>query len=228
MAEFTGFPHETVSFFARLAKNNDKYWFNEHKAEFQDQVLRPAQAFVVAMGERLRKLRPAVQADPRVDKSIFRIYRDTRFSKGKQPFKTHLGIFFWEGSGKKMECPGFYFHLEPNYFMLAAGIYFFPPPLLARYRESVADAKRGPALARTIAKVQKNKGIQIGGEHYKRVPRGFPQDHPRADLLRYQALYAFSETALPKELTSAKVLDYAEQRWAKMVPVHAWLVDLIK
>jgi uncharacterized protein (TIGR02453 family) len=228
MSNFNGFPRETVSFFKQLTANNDKYWFAEHKPDFEAHVLRPAQEFVIAMGERLHKLRPAINADPRVDKSIFRIHRDTRFTKGKQPYKTHLGIFFWEGAGKKMECPGFYMQVEPGYFMLAAGIYFFPPNLLERYRESVADDKRGPALARAVAKVEKNKGLLVGGEHYKRVPRGFPPDHPRADLLRYQALYAFQETKLPAELYSAKILDYAYQRWAPMVPVQAWLAEMIK
>ena len=81
----------------------------------------PARLFVGEMGARLKKLSPGVQADPRVDKSIFRIFRDTRFSRDKTPYKTHLGIWFWEGDGPRMECSGFYFHLDPPKLMNGSG-----------------------------------------------------------------------------------------------------------
>ncbi len=79
---FDGFPRETVSFLSELAKNNDKAWFEERKGDYEQEVLEPARAFVAAMGERLKKISQGVVADPRRDKSIFRIYRDVRFGKG--------------------------------------------------------------------------------------------------------------------------------------------------
>jgi len=115
-AAFNGFPRELIQFYQGLSRNNDKSWFNEHKDIYARHVIAPAQDFVVSMGERLRMLSPGIVADTRANGagSIFRIYRDLRFSKDKRPYKTFLGIFFWEGSGKKMENPGFYFHMEPS------------------------------------------------------------------------------------------------------------------
>jgi uncharacterized protein (DUF2461 family) len=78
---FTGFPEESTQFFTELKTNNNKAWFDAHKPDFEKYVLAPARDFVVALGERLRELSPDVVADPRVNKSIFRIYRDIRFSK---------------------------------------------------------------------------------------------------------------------------------------------------
>ena len=226
MTAFKGFPRESVAFLAALAKNNDKYWFAEHKGEYEEHVLQPAQALVAAMGERLKTLRPRVIADPRVNKSIFRVHRDTRFSGDKRPYKTHLGVFFWEGAGKKMESSGFYFHVEPGYFMVAAGIYFFPPRLLSLYRENVAHERHGAALARIVKQVQKDGKVLVGGEHYRRVPRGYDPEHPRGELLRYHALYAFVESKVPKELFSGALIAHCLQLWTPMVPLHDWLVEM--
>ncbi len=113
MNTFKGFSKGAVEFYLQLAKNNNKAWFDEHKSEFERQVMDVAKDFVYSMGSLLKELSPNVIADPRVNGSIFRPYRDTRFSNDKTPYKTHLGIFFWEGKGPKMDCPGYYFHLEP-------------------------------------------------------------------------------------------------------------------
>ena len=98
---------------------------------------------------------PGVVADPRTNGagSIFRIYRDTRFSKDKRPYKTYLGILFWQGRGKKMENPGFYFHLEPKGLMLGAGTYTFMKQGLEAFRKAVVHRTRGPALAKAVKKV---------------------------------------------------------------------------
>ncbi len=134
---FGGFPGDCVKFLQNLSQNNTKHWFQQHKDDYKDNVLAPAQDFVVALGERLRKISPRVVAVPRVDRSIFRIYRDTRFTRDKSPFKTHLAIWLWEGDWPKNDNSGFYFHLEPPSLMLGVGIYIFPKPLLEEFRESV-------------------------------------------------------------------------------------------
>ena len=98
---FNGFPKEGLKFLANLKKNNTKLWFEQHREDYNEFVLGPARDFVVAMGDKLKKISPKIIADPRIDKSIFRIYRDTRFSKDKSPYKTNIGIYFWEGKSKK-------------------------------------------------------------------------------------------------------------------------------
>ena len=220
---FPGFPKETARFFRLLEKNNSKAWFEAHRPYFERNVLEPSRAFVVAMGERLARLSPDVNADPRTDRSIFRLHRDVRFSKDKSPYKTNLGLYFWEGSGKRMECPGYYFHLEPPNLMLGAGMYVFPKPVLARYRKAVVDPRKGAALRRVVARLEK-KGYEVGGEHYKRVPRGFDPDHPSADLLRHNGLWVGTEVRIPKELQGPAIVRWCFDRFRAMDPLQRWVV----
>ena len=224
--EFKGFPKECITFFNELKDNNNTTWFRQHKYEYDEYVLEPARTFITDMGEQLRLIAPKINADPRVNRSLFRINRDTRFSKDKTPYKTHLAIWFWEGSGPRMECSGYYFHLEPDRLMLGVGIYCFPKPLIGRYREFVVHKKHGPALVKAIAEVIEAGDYNLGGEHYKRVPRGYDPGHKNAALLRHNGLYAGAETGIPDELFSEELLDYCFERFHQMTPIHTWLVGL--
>ncbi|MHA1569465.1 MAG: DUF2461 domain-containing protein [Alphaproteobacteria bacterium] len=222
---FTGFPREAVKFFRDLGKNNSKAWFEAHRDVYDEQIIAPARGFVIEMGDKLRRIAPTVQADPRTNKSIFRIYRDTRFSRDKSPYKMHLGIFFWEGSRPKMECSGFYFHLEPPNLMIGAGIYMFPKPLLEEYRNSVVHPVHGRALLDAVEPLIK-KGYGFGGEHYKRVLRGYDAEHPNAEWLKHNGLYVGFETKIPPELHSAKLVDFCFKHYKAMAPLHQWLVAM--
>ncbi|MGE5797815.1 MAG: TIGR02453 family protein, partial [Ignavibacteria bacterium] len=115
MSKMLSFPFNTQNFLKQLAKNNSKEWFEENREAFNNDFLQPAVQFVVDIGERLQTIVPEIMAVPKVDKSIFRLHRDVRFSKDKSPFKTNLGILLWEGKEKK-QSPGFYFHIEPKLF----------------------------------------------------------------------------------------------------------------
>jgi uncharacterized protein (TIGR02453 family) len=222
---FSGFPRDGVVFFEELKKNNEKEWFDRHKDRFQTAVMSPARAFVSAMGERLRAISPGVVADPRVNKSIFRINRDTRFSLDKSPYKTHLGIFFWEGRRPKMECSGYYFHLEPPRLMLGAGIYMFPRQLIHPFRTAAVDPDHGDRLAEIVETLKKKSRYEIGGVHYKRMPPGYDQEHPNAPLLLHNGLYVGSETEIPEELFSERLLGYCMKVFTDLHPLHQWLVE---
>jgi len=226
---FQGFFKDTVDFYRGLARHNDRAWFEAHREVFKEKVITPAQDFVLAMGERLRTLRPRVQADPRTNGSgsIFRIHRDIRFSKDKTPYQTHLGILFWEGPGKKMENPGYYFHLEPGRVMLAAGLYSFSGPVLKIFRESVVHPKHGPALARAVRKAQEAGGYQLGGRHYKKIPRGYENAKVRQEFLLHNGLYVYMESDVPAEVFTPGLIDYCLARWKDMTPVQVWTADLL-
>ncbi len=226
MIDFSGFSEETVQFFENLKKNNKKEWFQSHKETYETHVKEPAQEFVVAMGERLRRIAPGVQAIPKVNQSLFRINRDTRFSKDKSPYKTHLGIWFWEGAGKRMECSGFYFHLEGRRLLLGVGMHTFSPDTLRRYRDAVIDPKAGPRLTRAVNRVSKN-GYTIGTVHYKRVPRGYDPGHVRAELLRHNGLTAMIEAPLPEVYTTPGIIDYVLSHFENMAPIHQWLKGML-
>lgn len=226
IVEFQGFSKETVAFFETLKKNNNKAWFDGHRQDYENHVLKPAKAFVVAMGEKLRAAFPGIIASPKVNKSLFRITRDTRFRLDKRPYKTNLGIFFWEGSRPRMECSGFYFHLEPPKFLLGAGGYMLPRRWLDRYRRMVVDPEYGEELADVILKISKLKCWELGGRHYKRIPPGYDASHPNADLLLHNGLYAGCETDIPDELYSRKLIDYCWKKFHAMAPLHKWLVSI--
>lgn len=222
---FQGFPKEAVRFLSDLERNNDREWFEAHRSDFETHLMDPARGFVLAMGEQLREISPGVVADPRTDKSIFRIHRDTRFSKDKSPYKTHLGIFLWEGKRPKMECPGFYFHLEPRELMLGVGLYMFPKTMIEAYRRAVVHPVYGKALAEAVESVLSDNDFTLGGKHYKRVPAGFDADHPNAELLLHNGLHAgCSVSPLPSELFGAGILDYCLKRFEHLLPLHRWLV----
>lgn len=226
--EFQGFSKETVKFFNDLRKNNSIKWFEVHRKEYEAFVMNPAKAFVVAMGEKLRTLSKDIIAIPKVNKSLFRINRDTRFSPNKFPYKTNLGIFFWEGSPSRMESPGFYFHLEPPIILLGAGFYMFPKYLFDTYRNSVVHPKYGKELAGIMAKISRDTKYQIGGKHYKRVPSGYDPSHPNAELLLHNGLHVGFETQIPEEFYSEKILTYCFKKFQPIYPLHRWLMALVK
>lgn len=227
---FKGFPKELVTFYRELIHNNDRTWFEDHKGEYKQHVIAPAQQFVLAMGERLRSISSNVIADTRTNGagSIFRIYRDTRFSPDKSPYKMFLGIFLWEGNRKKVENSGYYFHLESNKLMLAVGIHIFPKPQLKIYRDAVVHPKHGMRLLEAVESVMALEDYQIGGSHYKRMPSGYDAKHKNAEFLLYNGLYAFVEGDIPDELHSEALLDYCFEKFHDMAPIHQWLVRVME
>jgi uncharacterized protein (TIGR02453 family) len=220
---FRGFPSEALKFFSELAVNNNKPWFDDHRADYDTYVLEPSREFVLAIGERLQELAPKVMADPRVNKSIFRIYRDTRFSKDKTPYKTHLALWFpVNQGGAKFDHPGYYFHLEAGNLMLGAGIYSFSKPLLKAYRDAVIDPKLGSALVKAI-KSAVDQGYGIGEKTYKRTPRGYDPDHKLAELLLYSGLTTGINLGIPQELHSIDLVGFCFQYFQDMAPIVNWL-----
>lgn len=226
MPKFEGFSKETLAFFAGLKKNNSSAWFDEHRKEYEQFVKRPTQLFVQAMEEPLMLLDSGINAVPKVNHSIFRLNRDTRFSNDKTPYKTNLGVWFWSGVRPRMECSGFYLQVENGEVMLGTGIYMFPRQLIGAYRDAVADPKKGALLAKLAAKLEKD-GYGIGGEYYKKVPAGYDKDSPQARFLRYNGIYAGFETKVPKEFHSAKFVDWCFIHFQKTLPLHQWLKDTL-
>lgn len=224
--EFNGFPKEFNKFFADLAQNNDKVWFNEHKPDYEKYVMEPSKAFVVAMGERLNELSTDIFAIPLVNKSLFRQNRDTRFSKDKSPYKTNLGILFWEGNRKRMECPGYYFHVELDGLMLGGGMHMFPKDMIDPYRKAVVNEKSGKELNNVKNDLKKDK-LSLSGLHYKRVPQGYEPDHSNSELLKHNGLYTMVETKIPKEFYSDKLIDYCFENFNRMYSLHQWILKYL-
>ena len=228
MTTFNGFPQQTVTFLLDLRHNNNREWFKTHKSEFDEYVTSPARLFSDAMIDALSKSLSEMGEDEPVKSSIFRIYRDIRFSKDKTPYKTHLSIWFWQGARPRMENSGFYFHLEPPKLMLAAGIHTFPKPVLKAYRNAVINEWSGSQLIKALHAVQSKGDFDIGQKRYKRIPRGFAKDHPRADFLLFSGLTASEEDLIPEVLYTNELVDYCLKSFEWMYPLHCWLQTLLE
>ena len=227
MHEFQGFPEDTLHFLYELSLNNDKAWFEANKQRYQDNVLAHAPAFVEALGARLQEgISPGIVYDTRMNGagSMMRIYRDTRFSRDKTPYKTNVAFVFWEGPAKKMENPSFGFQFGTFGAGLYGGVFGFTSELLAKYRRAVDDAKTGPALEAALASVRAAGAYTIDGEQYKRVPSGFPADHPRADLLLYKGLHASAPQFDIQLVTQPELVDICYEHCRNMAPLQQWLV----
>jgi len=224
---FSGFGMECFEFLVELKHHNERTWFNANKKRYLTHVIGPAKAFVGEFGKRLKELSENLVADDRTNGagSIFRIYRDTRFSKDKTPYKTHLGILFWEGPHKKMTSPGYYFHIDPEGVTVHGGMYVFPKPVLTTYRNAVAQEPSASEIRSVVSELD-SAGLRIGGHHYKRVPRGFDKDHVNAELLKHKGLYAVGEPIPPAESSQPDFLDRCFEQCERIVDLHRWLTAL--
>jgi uncharacterized protein (TIGR02453 family) len=215
------FPVETVAFLTDLRAHNDKAWFDANRARYESAHVEPAKAFVEVIGPELKKLVPGIHAEPRVHGSIFRINRDIRFSSDKRPYKDHLDFWFWEGD-RKSAASALFLRVWPDGVVVGAGAHGFDKYQLAAYRDAVADPTAGAKLA-TIVNDLEVAGHEIGGETYKRVPRGYAVDGIAERLLCHSALYVHAE--LPaKTASSASCIDTVLGRWRVFLDVHRWLV----
>jgi uncharacterized protein (TIGR02453 family) len=215
------FPAETLEFMTDLRAHNDKAWFDANRARYEADYVEPAKEFIEVIGPRLNELVPGIRAEPRVGGSIFRINRDIRFSSDKRPYKDHLDFWFWEGD-RKAAVSGLFLRVWPDGVVIGSGAHGFDKHQLTTYRDAVADATAGAELATIVGDLEA-AGHKVGGETYKRVPRGYSADGVGERLLRHSALYAHVE--LPaKTATSAKFVDTALGHWRALSSVHRWLV----
>jgi uncharacterized protein (TIGR02453 family) len=222
---FAGFPRQGLRFLEDLLHNNERTWFQANRDTYEQKLLEPARDFVEALGAELAGAGVDAHADPRVGGSIMRINRDTRFSRDKRPYKTHLDLWFWQGSRPSRESPGFWFRLTPKQLILGAGMHRFERPLLERYRQAVVDKEHGRALTKAVRAVER-AGYEVGGRNYKRVPAGFDAQHERAELLLHNGLYAGREFELPQEVHSAAFPRFCAKHYRKLAPLNAWLLEL--
>lgn len=220
---FSGFPSDLPIFLADLRENNDKDWFAANRERYEASLAGPAKEFVAAIAEPLLELSPTLAAEPAVNKSIFRINRDTRFSKDKTPYKDHLDMMFWDGEGRSRDCAALFVRVTSDRLYLGAGKHGFSKEELDTWREAV-QTTAGEELVGILDELRA-QGFDVGGEHYKSVPRGLPKDHPRAELLKYNGLHAFREAAHPAELFEAGCIDHVVDVFRPLTPLLLWVRD---
>jgi uncharacterized protein (TIGR02453 family) len=139
MSSFSHFDPALKDFFAGLRANNSKAWVDDHRADYDALLMEPAKKFVAAMAPAMKKNSPQIQADARVNGSIMRMNRDTRFSADKTPYKTAIHFIFWEGAAKPKDGAGLYLKFDEKEVGMAAGLMGFSPAMLEKYRQAVLD-----------------------------------------------------------------------------------------
>ena len=187
-------------FLRDLRENNDRDWFKANKARYESDARDPMLHFINDFAEPLRTITDEVRADPRpVGGSLFRIYRDVRFSADKSPYKTHIGAQFRHRRGKDVHCPGFYLHLAPDEVFVAAGIWHPDSPTLKTLRAGLdADPEAWLAVRDDPALAQ---GFELAGDSLKRPPKGYAKDHPLIDDLKRKDFMVM--TQLSEEIACA-------------------------
>jgi uncharacterized protein (TIGR02453 family) len=208
-------------FLAQLRRNNRRAWFLKHKDEFEELARQPSLRFITDLRLPLRDISPWLVADPKPHGgSLFRIYRDVRFSKDKSPYKTHIGMNFWHASASEtVHAPGFYLHLEPKGCFLAGGVWQPDPRALARIRDAIAWKPDEWRRAK--------RGLELGGDTLTRPPRGYCADHPLIEDLKRKDFVASMDLS-QAQVCGGRFLQNFLGSARRMVPLLRFLSDAVK
>jgi uncharacterized protein (TIGR02453 family) len=221
---FTGFPREGLAFLRRLRKNNNRPWFQKHKNEYEELVRFPMQCLIATVAPRMADAAPEITFHPR--KSIFRIYRDTRFSKNKTPYKTNIGASFeYVGKHKPTENPGLYVGIEPGEIFIGGGLYMPSGEQLKRIRQRIAEE---PAEFLEVIRNARFRKVfrEIQGERLVKAPLGYPKDHAMIEHLRLKQLYVgveLEESACLRAGFADKVVSV----FTDTMPLVRWLARAV-
>lgn len=221
------FTPASLRFLRALARNNARPWFEAHRGDFEAHIREPMRALIEEMDARFRRFAPEMTGDPK--RSMFRIHRDTRFSRDKSPYKTHAACWFRHRAadhrvGQEAEAgsAGLYFHLEPGKSFVGAGIWMPPRPSLNRIRDAIAEDPKGFAHVVDNPAVRRRfKGLD-DESMLKRMPRGFADDHPAARWLRYQS-FTIGRSLTDRQVLVGNPATMLEAEFKPMMPLVRWL-----
>jgi len=186
----TPFTSKTLSFLRALKRNNDREWFRARKDQYEQHVRVPMIAVVEQLALDFRTIAPELIASPK--QSLFRVYRDTRFSSDKKPLKTHAAAVFRPKTLPRPQGAGLYFEIAPGWVWIGGGMWRPEPPELVQLREHIADT--WPEIRDiTTARAFRTRFAELSGDTMTRVARGYPSDHPAADFLKYRQFYGGAE-----------------------------------
>jgi uncharacterized protein (TIGR02453 family) len=206
METFTGIPAAASAFYAELEDNNNRDWWLAHKESYDAEVRLPLEAL---LGELAPVFGPA---------KLFRPHRDVRFSPDKSPYKTAQGAFVSNHEGV-----GFYLQVSADGLLVGGGFHSSSPAHLARFRTAVDAPASGGALA-GIVETLSASGFSVDGQELKTVPRGFPKDHPRGELLKHKTLSASMHLGQPPWMDTADARQEVARHWEQLRPLVDWII----
>lgn len=215
---FPGFPAEAAKFLRSLKRNNRRDWFQPRKHLYEQHVKAPMLELVAALNSDLVKFAPAYVTDPK--KAIFRIYRDTRFSADKTPYKTHIAASF-SRRGESIGTGGFYFSISPEQLEVAGGIYHPEPETMFLIRSHIAGNYQ--ELRRILADKKTRKLLgELQGDALTRAPKGFEANHPAVGLIKMKD-WILDATLDPSLAASPKLHGEIRERFRAMAPLIEFL-----
>lgn len=219
------FTPAVFSFLEELAANNNREWFRVNKLRYELEVRDPALRFVADFAPRLKEVSPYFRADPRPNGgSLFRIYRDVRFSKDKHPYKTHTGIHFRHDTGKDAHAPGLYLHIEPGRCFAACGMWRPGGPALRKVREAMVDDPTGWKQATGDERFRQT--FALSGDSLVRAPRGFDPKHPLIHDLKRKDFIATAPLS-DEAVTADGFLDHFATLCRAATPFQHWLCGAV-
>lgn len=212
-------------FLIDVERNNTRDWFQRHKDRYEAEYLGPVLEFIGAMQPLLDTVSPRFRAEPqKVGGSLFRIHRDTRFSKDKTPYKTHCGIQFRHERGKDVHCPGYYLHLDPQGCFLAAGAWRPDKDALQAIRTSL---DRDPAAwKKAVGGRAFTARWRLAGDTLKRAPKGWPADHPHIEDIRRKDFTAVTDLE-PEAVVDPGFHRMLATRLRESAPLMEWLCGAV-
>jgi uncharacterized protein (TIGR02453 family) len=213
----------TLGFLDELAANNDRVWFEANKARYEALVREPALAFIEAMAPELARFAPHFRVEPRkVGGSLMRVFRDTRFSRDKSPYKTNIGIQFRHELGKDVHAPGFYLHVATDGCFFGAGCWHPEADVLGRIRDLIAAGPERWVAVRDGRKFAAH--WELAGERLSRAPRGYAADHPAIEDLKRKDYVAMAALGFD-EATGPGLVKLASRRFAAAAPFMDFLCE---
>lgn len=202
---FTGFPAAAFEFYEALAADNTRAWWQANKDRYRADVREPMDGL---LGE-LTEFGPF---------HIFRPYQDSRFAKGRPPYKEHIGAY-----GEAEGGTGYYVQLSSTGLLVASGYYAMRSDQLERFRQAVDDDARGAEIEAICARLVKS-GQRLGAiDELKTAPRGYPKDHPRITYLRRKGLMASREHSVAAWMSTKAVVKKVRDGWSAAGDMNAWL-----
>lgn len=219
MSRFRGFSPEAISFLRALKRNNRREWFQPRKEKYEALIKAPMLEFVGCLNEEFARFAPAYVTPP--EKAVYRIYRDTRFSPDKTPYKTHIAAIFPRSSAVKREGSVFYMHFTEKEVLAFGGVWGPDRDELMAYRGLLRDNHEEFESLLSHKSLRKTVG-ELQGEQLSRMPKGFPVDHPAEALLRRKQWYLESTVDIGL-LTTPRVVPELAKRFAAMAPMVEFL-----
>ncbi len=216
---FEGFPREGMDFLKKLKKNNNRPWFQKHKSTYDESVKFPMQRLIASLSERMGDIAPEIEFNPR--KSIFRIYRDVRFSRNKAPYKTSIAAHF-EMRGHPVDAPGLYVGIEPGEVYIGGGLYMPSGDQLKVIRKAIVERPDDYLAVAGTRKFKREFG-EIQGEKLAKAPLGYPKDHPMIEHLKHKQFYIGKDYDDESICLKPQFLDLAVRVLTDTMPFVRWL-----